>query len=930
MSKWLGPIRKGIPAVLLLAAGIAAHTSPSYAADEVITVHAFAGDGPANLVSNAVPFPPGGLFEPGSIRILDGPTEVPLATKVLAYWPQDHSIRSVLIQFEAPFDADTKNYTLSLSALRSTGDRTLFPVTWELPTRIFTMSAEYLSDSLFAWEQVPLGQTGFPDWDSKQVNRYSSIDIPISPDNTCANSDQYYDSISSHYQLYARTGDLRYLVNGRRWALHHRRDQISLSGNTIGHPRCSAANNARYTYLQGLIFDYFMFGDEEAKRVSGIVVDNFFMTYPDGRFYKAPNTRGFWTEREAAFVLQGLLAYYEATNDPVYLDEARRKIELLHRMQVENGRRAWVHNLYDHDPAERCSPPDWGSSPWMSGLLLEPIIQYHKLTNEPIAVDSITMALDDLMDHYLATGNHAGKSFIYLGCSAYVNGTPDLDNLIAHAFGYGHRLTGNADYLRVGTDIFNTSVEDGYAGAHKQYNQLFRSSGHFVAYVSPDTTSPTVSIHPAVDQDPTSDSPINFAVYFSEPVSGFANGDIQLSGTAGANTAVVTGSGLTYDIAVSGMTRTGTVIVTIPSGVVSDTAGNVNIASTSTDNTVSYQNGVPVLSSLTPSTVTAGGPFVTLVLNGADFRPGAVVLWNGVSRNTTFLSTSRLIAIIPASDVAVAGTAQITVDNSNGIVSSPLTFTMASSGSVDPPGPMPSVSEDGVLNNAGYNLASLALAPGMIAAVFGTNLTDGSSCIPPSCNPAFGNDGRLGTTMSGTQVTVNGTPVPIYYASPGQLGIQIPTELAAGEAAIQVSVGDQSSPPQTVSVEPVSPGIFAFSGDGRGPGAITHADGSAVSAQNPARPGEVVILYATGLGQVSPAVATGARPAEVSRTVEAATVILDGTSVIPDFAGLAGCCVGLNQVNVRIPENTRSANDIPLVLTIGGKQSNPVTIAVSP
>jgi len=218
--------------------------------------------------------------------------------------------------------------------------------------------------------------------------------------------------------------------------------------------------------------------------------------------------------------------------------------------------------------------------------------------------------------------------------------------------------------------------------------------------------------------------------------------------------------------------------------------------------------------------------------------------------------------------------------------------------------------------------------PGAIVAIFGSGLTDGTSCLPPSCNPAFGSDGRLNTTMAGAQVTVNGTPVPIFYAIPGQLGIQIPTELTGSSATIQVSVGGQSSPAVTVQVEPVSPGIFSFTGDGRGAGAFTHVDGSPVLPQNPARPGELVILYATGLGQVSPAVATGALPGGESRTVAAATVSIDGIAVTPDFAGLAGCCVGLNQINLQIPSNTRTANDIPVVLSVGGKQSNTVTIAV--
>ena len=59
-----------------------------------------------------------------------------------------------------------------------------------------------------------------------------------------------------------------------------------------------------------------------------------------------------------------------------------------------------------------------------------------------------------------------------------------------------------------------------------------------------DTTAPTVTINQAAGQsDPTGSSPINFTVVFSEPVTGFATGDVTLSGTAGATTAVVTGSG---------------------------------------------------------------------------------------------------------------------------------------------------------------------------------------------------------------------------------------------------------------------------------------------------------------------------------------------------------------------------------------------------
>ena len=89
-----------------------------------------------------------------------------------------------------------------------------------------------------------------------------------------------------------------------------------------------------------------------------------------------------------------------------------------------------------------------------------------------------------------------------------------------------------------------------------------------------------------------------------------------------------------------------------------------------------------------------------------------------------------------------------------------------------------------------------------------------------------------------------------------------------------------------------------------------------------------MILYATGLGQVAPAVPTGALPAGASSTVSPVTLTIGGIGVIPDFAGLAGCCVGLNQINARVPAGVSPGNAVPVVLSIGGKSSNTATIAV--
>src|SRR5205809_1074731 len=88
--------------------------------------------------------------------------------------------------------------------------------------------------------------------------------------------------------------------------------------------------------------------------------------------------------------------------------------------------------------------------------------------------------------------------------------------------------------------------------------------------------------------DPTSTSPINFTAVFSEPASRFTETDVTIGGTAGGiKTVTVSGGALTYNVAVCGMTTAGTVIATIAAGMATDAAGNLNTASTSTDNSVS-------------------------------------------------------------------------------------------------------------------------------------------------------------------------------------------------------------------------------------------------------------------------------------------------------------------------------------------------------
>jgi len=242
----------------------------------------------------------------------------------------------------------------------------------------------------------------------------------------------------------------------------------------------------------------------------------------------------------------------------------------------------------------------------------------------------------------------------------------------------------------------------------------------------------------------------------------------------------------------------------------------------------------------------------------------------------------------------------------------------------------PTIFGGGIVNSASFALHPTAVAPGSIAAIFGTNLNNGSTVLFSS----FGPDGKLATTLGGASVTVNGIAAPIFYSTPGQLGVQIPVELEGlASASVRVTVAGQTSPPQTAFLDSAGPGIFTFSGDGRGAGAFFHSDGVPVTTEIPfgeARPGQVVSLYATGLGTLTPAGGTGV-PAtgNQTRTTQTITVTVDGIAAEILFSGAAPGIVGLNQVNFRIPANARLGNAIPVVLSVDSRQSNTATIAIA-
>jgi uncharacterized protein (TIGR03437 family) len=254
-------------------------------------------------------------------------------------------------------------------------------------------------------------------------------------------------------------------------------------------------------------------------------------------------------------------------------------------------------------------------------------------------------------------------------------------------------------------------------------------------------------------------------------------------------------------------------------------------------------------------------------------------------------------------------------------------FSISFSSSAEAQATPPQISEGGVVNNASYTLHPQPMAAGSIAAIFGTNLNDGSIIH----SSELGQDGKLVTSLGGASVTVDGIPAPIFYSTPFQLGIQIPVELAGMfSATVRVTTEEGTSAPHTIFLDEFAPGIFTTSQQGIGRAAALHEDGeSPITGVNPARLGEVVTFFATGLGGTIPPLETG-EPSEGNQALLNATVFFDGIPALAEFTGTAPGFVGLNQINVRIPVNATSGPDVPIVLNAGGKVSNEVTLPIAP
>jgi uncharacterized protein (TIGR03437 family) len=380
----------------------------------------------------------------------------------------------------------------------------------------------------------------------------------------------------------------------------------------------------------------------------------------------------------------------------------------------------------------------------------------------------------------------------------------------------------------------------------------------------------------------------------------------------------------------------------------------------------------PSIQSLTPASVPAGSPPFTLTIDGDGFAASSTAQWNSTPLTTTFVSSTRLSAAVPAALVSGAGAVAITVANS-GAASSPAAFTVSIASPT-----LVSLSPNSVTAGApsftltayGFNFASGAVvewntvplattvvSPSQLAATVpaalctsaasvritvsnvGSLTSRPSSFTITASTPAASVNAVLnafssqpsaapgslisiyGSNLS-TPVLINGVAAPILYADRAQINAQVPFEIRPGSATLAIS----GASPITLEIAAAAPGILV---DPDTKYAVAQdTAGALINARNPIAAGQYVTLYLTGQGLLDHSLSTGAAaPSEpLARPLAAVTATVAGIAAPISFAGMAPGLIGVLQVNLLIPDV--ASGDTRLAIAIGGIDANSATLPI--
>ncbi|MFM8395041.1 MAG: hypothetical protein ACKOB4_14065, partial [Acidobacteriota bacterium] len=418
------------------------------------------------------------------------------------------------------------------------------------------------------------------------------------------------------------------------------------------------------------------------------------------------------------------------------------------------------------------------------------------------------------------------------------------------------------------------------------------------------TVSITSSSNPVPTLSSISPSVVNAgAAGFTLTVNGgnfIASSQVEINGSQRATTYVsptqLTALILSTDIATPGALQVG-VRTPAPGGGATTTLS------------LRVNGPAPVLSSLNPSTVIAGGPAFTLTVTGSGFLSGVTAQINGAARAATFVSSTQLTVSLAATDIASAGSITVAVANPFSSLSNILT--------------LPVYNRVTTVSAASYAIGDQS--PNSILAAFGLGLANGVEIN--SATP-------LPTLLRGTRVVVRDSAgvardQALFFVAPQQINFHLHPETAQGQATVTVFVDNTIAALGDLQVGQLAPAIFTQNATGDG---VPAAYALRYRGSDPTL--VPILVYDTTLAKWLPVpidlgqegdlvflvlFGTGLRNRSSLNSV---TVTIGGKTVPVLYAGAQGGFVGLDQMNVEIPRSLIGAGLVNLQVSVDGRAAN--------
>jgi hypothetical protein len=468
--------------------------APTGTLDLVLT--ADRGDASDAAVSFGLPFPQGILKGERDITLKNAAgAPVPITTSVLARWPGDGSIRSVLVAFRATLANGAKEtWKVDYGSPSSSPEAGKIEPNPDGPIAA-TLSADFYSKSQVSGVILPIAANKrFAQYDVEVEKGFAAFSLEsFGVDCKASQGRTYYDGPHAQYQRFLRSGDPKHFRIAHGEAKWFRENELDwYVDRQVAIHKCEPANwtprrpldwgSLRMMISQGMLDDYLVTGDPASKEAVLAMGEGFRLNLPALSAGDDPILE--ITERNLGWTLMGLTSYFALDPRNEVRDAMRGLVDRAIAWQGRSDSGALEHDIERADPDECSSGPE-GASPFMTSLLVDGVMDYWLLTADTAKVEPFMKKLAIWYETKAMTPDK--KAFRYLwNCrdDPYEDSSEvaELNILIGHVFGATYVLTKDKHWIEFGDTMADHGIEAFFGKRAKQWNQSSRSFGKYLGY----------------------------------------------------------------------------------------------------------------------------------------------------------------------------------------------------------------------------------------------------------------------------------------------------------------------------------------------------------------------------------------------------------------------------------------------------------------